>query len=167
MFIVGTYELTIDGKNRLSIPLAVRDRMDSHTDGKGFCVMPGRVAGTLAIYQDRYFERLSQKLQLPEDASDETYNWWVFARAMCVPCEPDAQGRIVLPRLLMDRAGIPRGEVTVVGVQDHLEVWTRAAFNRFLDEMWPTYPDARAKAMKELRDSGAAEPEAAVPSRTE
>ena len=39
----------------------------------------------------------------------------------------DSQGRILIHPLLRDRAGT-RGEVAVLGLHDHLEVWNRATF---------------------------------------
>jgi MraZ protein len=43
----------------------------------------------------------------------------------------DAQGRILVHPLLRDRADV-RGEVVVLGQQDFLEVWNRAAFEQRL-----------------------------------
>ena len=43
----------------------------------------------------------------------------------------DAQGRILVHPLLRDRADV-RGEVVVLGQQDFLEVWNRAAFEERL-----------------------------------
>jgi MraZ protein len=44
----------------------------------------------------------------------------------------DAQGRILVHPLLRDRADV-RGEVVVLGQQDFLEVWNRAAFEQRLE----------------------------------
>jgi MraZ protein len=43
----------------------------------------------------------------------------------------DSQGRIVIPPLLRDSARMV-GEVVVLGMQDHLEVWNRELFERRL-----------------------------------
>lgn len=39
----------------------------------------------------------------------------------------DSQGRITIPPILRDSAGMD-GEVVVLGIQDHLEVWNRERF---------------------------------------
>jgi MraZ protein len=41
--------------------------------------------------------------------------------------EPDKQGRVMLPATLAKNAEIGR-EVVVAGVNDHLEIWDRAAW---------------------------------------
>jgi len=43
----------------------------------------------------------------------------------------DPQGRILLHSAVRDRAGL-HGDVSVLGQQDHLEVWNRAAFEEKL-----------------------------------
>ncbi|MEE2776586.1 MAG: division/cell wall cluster transcriptional repressor MraZ [Acidobacteriota bacterium] len=46
----------------------------------------------------------------------------------------DSQGRIVIPPILRDNAGMA-GEVVVLGLQDHLEIWNRERFEmRMKDE---------------------------------
>ena len=45
--------------------------------------------------------------------------------------QPDGQGRVTLPARLLEFAGITR-EVTVIGVQDQIEIWDRAAWAEYL-----------------------------------
>ena len=150
MFFVGTYELTIDAKSRLSIPNAIRSKMNCDTDGRSFYIVPGQQRGTLAIYPERYFERTRAHIPAPEQLSEEGYQWRQFEYSQSALLDPDSQGRILIPERLLRRAGIGR-EVTLIGVQDRLELWSRAEFAAFQDGKWPDYPQHRAAAMKELR----------------
>jgi MraZ protein len=150
MFFVGTYELAIDNKNRLSIPHAVRSKMDCNTEGRSFYIVPGQRRGTLAIYPERYFERTRAQIPPPEQLSEEGYEWRQFEYSQSALVDPDNQGRILIPERLLRRAGIGR-EVTLIGVQDRLELWSRSEFEAFQEGKWPDYPQHRAKAMRELR----------------
>lgn len=150
MFFVGMYELTIDAKNRLSIPHAIRSKMNCDTDGRSFYVVPGQRRGTLAIYPERYFEQTRAAFPADEQLSGEGYEWRQFEYSQSALLDPDSQGRILVPERLLKRAGIGR-EVTLIGVQDRLELWSRADFDEFQDGKWPQYPQHRAAAMKELR----------------
>ena len=67
MFLAGTHELTIDSKKRLSIPFVIRKKLDGERDGHSFYVVPGRRRGTLALYAEKYYERL--RADLPADDS--------------------------------------------------------------------------------------------------
>ena len=155
MFFVGTYELTIDAKNRLSIPHAVRTKMNCDADGRAFYVVPGQRRGTLAIYPERYFEQTRTEIPSPEQLSEAGHEWRQFEFSQSALLDPDNQGRILLPERLLKRAGVAR-EVTLIGVQDRLELWSRTEFDAFQDEKWPEYPQHRTQAMQELRELQAA-----------
>ena len=45
--------------------------------------------------------------------------------------ELDRQGRVTLPARQLTYAGITR-EATVIGVQDHIEIWDRMAWAEYL-----------------------------------
>jgi MraZ protein len=151
MFFVGTFELTIDAKSRLSVPHAIRSKMNCDTDGRSFYVVPGQRRGTLAIYPERYFEKIRAEVPPPEQLSEDGHEWRQFEYSQSALLDPDGQGRILIPERLLKRAGIGR-EVTLIGVQDRMELWDRAAFDAFQDDKWPTYPEHRTKAMLELRE---------------
>ena len=151
MFFVGLYELTIDAKGRLSIPHAIRSKMNCDVDGRGFYVIPGQRQGTLAIYPERYFERIRTAVPADEQISSQTYEWRQFEYSQAALLDADNQGRINIPERLLKRAGLNK-DVTLIGVQDRLELWDRAAFDAFQDGKWPNYPEHRTLAMKELRE---------------
>jgi MraZ protein len=150
MFFVGMYELTIDAKNRLSIPHAIRSKLNADTDGRSYYIVPGQRRGTLAIYPERYYERTRAQIPSPEQISDGGYEWRQFEFSQSALLDPDNQGRILIPERLLKRAGIGK-EVTLIGVQDRLELWSRPEFDAFQDGKWPDYPQYRSEAMQELR----------------
>lgn len=155
MFFVGAFECVVDGKNRLSIPFGIRTRLNPDTDGRSFYVLPGRRQGTLAIYPDKYYEQVRPTVSPQADLSESVHEWWQFECSQTVMLDSDAQGRILIPEKLLKRAGIEK-EVTLIGVQDHMELWPREAYEQFVTRNWPEYPAHRAEAIKEL--SQAAKP---------
>jgi MraZ protein len=160
MFLAGTYELTIDIKNRLSIPFAIRRKLSEETDGHAFYVVPGRRKGTLALYAEKYYERLRAD-QPPDDGlSDEAYAYRQFEYSQSALLDPDNQGRILIPERLLKRAGLDK-DVVLIAVRDHLELWRQDAFESFESEMWPGYPEQRSRAVDEMKRLGPAVPAAA------
>ncbi len=145
MFLVGTYELTIDAKNRLSVPFSIRRKLEEHS----FYVLPGLRHGTLALYPEKYFERL-RPVPPAESLSPGTHEWRQFEYSQCALVDPDNQGRILLPERLLRRTGIDK-EVVLIGVQDHLELWNRAEFEAFEQAQWQNVDKNRAQAMEELK----------------
>jgi MraZ protein len=150
MFLAGTHELTIDSKNRLSIPFAIRRKLSDDRDGQSLYVVPGRRRGTLALYPERYYERLCAGEPADDNLSEESYAYRQFAYSQSALLDPDGQGRVLIPERLLKRAGLGR-DVALIAVRDHLEVWNREDFERFEGGMWPTYPDQRARAVDEMK----------------
>jgi MraZ protein len=123
----GEHELTLDEKNRLLVPAEVRKSLEPERDGRAFFLVVGQNQ-RLWFYPENYYSQIvtqsQQDLTLDEDhlAFDQIH----FARANRV--EWDSQGRLVIPTKALRRAGIGETdrEVTLIGVRDHLELWTRA-----------------------------------------
>lgn len=151
MFFTGTYELTIDNKNRLSIPFAVRRKLGEERDGHAFYVMPGRRPGTLALYAEKYYERLRADLPSDDSLSDEAYAYRQFEYSQSALLDPDAQGRVLIPDRLVKHAGLEK-DVVLIAVRDHLEIWRKAEFAAFDASMWPDYPQKRAQALAEMKN---------------
>ncbi len=156
---VGTHELTIDSKNRLSIPYAVRSKLNPEKHGRCFYVLPGRRLGTLDLYPDLVFERGRQDTPASDRLSDEALAWLQFESSQTWLLDPDDQGRVLIPARLLKRAGLER-DVVLIGVRDHMELWSKAAFEKFELERWTEYPAQRARAAEEIakmRDAAAAQ----------
>ncbi len=64
----------------------------------------------------------------------------------------DVQGRILLPQILRESAGM-NGDVVVTGQLDHLVVWNRERFVSRLDEQPFTEDDYRALTRSDLSGS--------------
>ena len=87
----GQYQHTIDAKGRLFIPAKLREEL-----GDTFYVTMG-MDSCLSIYSDASWARFTEKFEsLPYTKTKAMRP--LFANA--AKCEPDAQGRIVLPQKL-------------------------------------------------------------------
>lgn len=145
MIFTGTYELTVDPKNRLSIPANARSAMDPEKDGTRFYLVPGGRKGTLALYADRYFERYAEQCHSLLQDTDEKEDFEQVFYSMATLLEIDKQGRVVLPQRIVEHAGIGK-KVTLAGRRDHLVIWNREKFKEFLEENWDRYPDLLRQA---------------------
>ncbi|MBP7746584.1 MAG: hypothetical protein KA383_10655 [Phycisphaerae bacterium] len=150
MFLTGTHELTIDNKNRLSIPFVIRKKLDGERDGHSLYVVPGRRRGTLALYPEKYYERMRANLPADDSLSEAAFSYRQFEYSQSALLDPDAQGRVLIPERLLRRAGLEK-DVVLIAVRDHLELWRRDEFDAFEGEMWPEYPQKRAQAIEEMK----------------
>src|SRR5215469_2025583 len=113
---LGEYEHTIDAKGRLAVPAKFRAQLDRGavlSKGMGRC---------LSVYTMTRWEEKSAALVA--DKSDEAlrdFERRIYPSACEV--ELDGQGRLVIPAKLREYASLG-SEVTVVGVRDHIEIWS-------------------------------------------
>lgn len=135
---VGHSEAKIDGKHRLPVGSAFREQMEPEADGKDFIMILGPNK-RLRLYPDRYFRRMLKKLKRsPLPTRDQAKLTLFFALARDL--KPDAQGRVVIPQVLMDKANLD-GEVTLIGNGDHIELWRRDDWSRLVEEGMDEYDE--------------------------
>ncbi len=127
--LLGEYAHTLDDKNRLTLPAKFRE---SFVDGG---VVTRGFDGCLYLFPRQQWESLvSGRLAELDPLLEETrlMNRYFFSGA--AEAEPDKQGRINVPAALIEHARLGR-EVVVAGVQDHLEIWDRAAWREHLKQV--------------------------------
>ena len=123
----GTYEHSIDAKSRLFIPAKLREEL-----GSTFYLTMG-IDACLAIYPMETWNLFTEKFaSLPMSQSKVMRP--LFANA--VKCEPDAQGRIVLPQRLKKYAALEKDTV-IIGVHNRAEIWSAEKWHEEEDEMTP------------------------------
>ncbi len=147
MFLVGTFDLVLDNKSRLSIPFAIRRKLG---ESQSFYALPGRRRGTIVLYPEKYYEEMRADRPADDDLSDAAYAYREFEHAQTALLEPDAQGRVVLPDRLLKRTRLER-DVVLIAVGDHLELWRSDDFAAFEESMWPDYWQQRASALEEMK----------------
>ena len=129
----GKYLHTIDDNNRLAIPSSIRKCVDEKKEGKGFFITPG-LDKCLALYSPLHFEETSEKLTEPMFTNKKARNFQRLFFSMSssvVTC--DKQGRIIIPQLHKDYAGLKK-EVIIIGVMDRVEIWDLQHWKEFEED---------------------------------
>ena len=113
----GTYQNTIDSKNRMIVPSKFRDQLG------GKCMLTKGFDECLYIYTMDDYERMAEKIsRLPQsDADFREFIRDFFGNS--VICELDSQGRILIPQNLREYAHIGKDLVTM-GVMNKVEIWS-------------------------------------------
>lgn len=145
MFLTGTHERTLDEKHRVAIPKLLREGLET-ADGLQVYLAPS-TDGAIAIYPESTFRQLGERLQKasPNARQVREYARLFFARATAARI--DKQGRLRLPGELVELARLP-SEVVLVGVQDHVEVWPREAWQNYVAERYDRYDDIAESAFE-------------------
>ena len=135
---VGKYRHTVDPKGRLFVPSKLRDEL-----GDAFYVTLG-LDHSLSVYTEAGWQAIVEKFNaLPISKARKMR--FLFANA--AKCEPDKQGRFLIPTELREYAGLKQ-EVIFIGQAGHAEIWDSEAYDQL--EAETLTPEALASAMEEL-----------------
>ena len=116
----GEYEHILDSKGRLAVPARLRDEL-----GSTFYVTLS-MERCLSAYSEESWRELSARVSaMPYVRQQKMRPLFAFAAR----CETDGQGRILLPQNLRDYAGLVK-DVTVVGCNNHAELWDTASWKK-------------------------------------
>lgn len=140
--LIGEYQHSLDAKGRLFIPAKFRDDL-----GDQFVIARG-VGNCLFGMSLKEWDSFSQKLrtQPVTDVQVQKFVRVVFAGA--TDCEPDKQGRVVIPANLRDIAGLDK-DVVIIGVMSRIEIWNKEAWIAYNESINDDYDEMIGK-MAEL-----------------
>ena len=135
---IGKYSAKLDDKNRLFVPAKLREEL-----GDAFYVTLG-LDHCLSVYTERGWQGILDKYNALPLAQARKMRV-LFANA--AKCEPDKQGRFLIPAELRQYAGLNQ-EVTFIGQGGHAEIWDSAAYEQL--EASELAPEKLLAAMEEL-----------------
>jgi MraZ protein len=123
---IGTYEHTIDEKSRLTLPARFREAL-----GDGVVLARG-LDGNVAVYpRETWKMTVEARISALDPLSREARELRRFFFSGAADADLDRQGRVLVPAALTRHAGLER-DVVVAGNYDHLELWSRTAWEQHL-----------------------------------
>ena len=134
----GQYAHNIDAKGRLFIPAKLREEL-----GTTFHVAIGQ-DHCLSVYSEESWAAFEERLKTMSYSQIKAPRI-VFANA--AECEPDAQGRILIPAALRSYADLKK-EVVVIGSFDRVEIWNAERWAKLESEAFSS--GALEQAMEEM-----------------
>ncbi|MBQ9318704.1 MAG: division/cell wall cluster transcriptional repressor MraZ [Bacilli bacterium] len=122
---MGEYHHSIDDKGRIIIPSKLREGL------KDNCIITRGLDGCLFIYpQDEWNNVINKYKELP-DTKEKRQFMRIFLSGASI-CEYDKQGRINVPKPLIDYANLEK-DCIIIGVDERLELWSKDKWNSFID----------------------------------
>ncbi|HEY7934675.1 MAG TPA: division/cell wall cluster transcriptional repressor MraZ [Solirubrobacteraceae bacterium] len=119
----GTFDHTLDTKNRLKVPARY-----CATFSEGLVLaMPVDLQPCVGVWRPEDYDRYTQRAlaDLPP-LSPKLTELERFFYGSSQDAELDSAGRIMVPGFLSEHANLQNKEVVVVGAGDRLELWDRA-----------------------------------------
>jgi MraZ protein len=135
----GTFEHTLDAKNRLTVPSKFRSTLA----GAVFLVKGAEPC--LSLYPAATYDAMAQAALAqmnPLSTQKREFSRLFYANAMSM--ELDGAGRIMLPPRFMEHVRIKSRDVIVAGAGDCLELWDRGTWETYESELAQRAPDLTA-----------------------
>ncbi len=130
--LLGEYDLRLDAKGRLSLPAGLRKQLDGELQ-RGFVVNRDVFKPCLVLYPMVQWEQTQSMLQRLNRFVERNVEFIRRFMNGATQVELDASDRLLLPKILMDHAGIGK-EVRMVGMMDRVEIWGKEEHVKMMRE---------------------------------
>lgn len=140
----GQASYSVDSKGRIAIPAKMRASLTPAA--KGSFTLTRGFDRCVSLYPLDAWEQREAELAALNQYERESRD---FVRSVLMWADEatlDGQGRIPLPRHLMEFAGISE-KALIIGALDHIEIWDPEVFGRYLEQQSSDYETLAEKVM--------------------
>lgn len=114
---IGTYNNSIDAKNRMIVPAKFREELGYKV------VLTLGIDNCIYLYPMKEWEVFMEKLAKLPISDPKARNFARNFTGNAEECEVDRQGRITLPQNLREQTGMVK-ELTTIGCMNKIEIWS-------------------------------------------
>ena len=149
-YLKGEYYHAIDAKSRLTIPVKLREFM-SRT-GEGYAVVTTQLVavqlfdGILYLYTPQVYEQIAPQFGAELEVNADVRNYKRLRFGLAQEVEVDRLGRVLIPDPLLKRCGLGK-DVVILGVENHIEIWPRERWNKFVAQQLKQHDKLAARAI--------------------
>ena len=123
--LIGEYYHNLDAKGRVSIPSKFRD------DLGGTFVLSKGLDNCLYAYSTKEWAGFQNELLALRGQDAQKVRRFFFSGAS--ECEIDTQGRVVLPPVFREYAGLKK-ELVIIGVSNRAEIWDKEKWEKYISD---------------------------------
>lgn len=131
-YLTGSYNHTVDAKNRIRIPSKIREDMfgpDFKDEKFSVYFRPGK-GGCVSIYTPEVVDQILDKISSIKECDDENYMAAAFFAGSFRLVESDPQGRLVIPSDMLKAAQI-KDDIIISGNINHVDIWAPHIYAQF------------------------------------
>lgn len=131
---LGEYESTLDAKGRFLFPAGFKKQMPEQA-GETFVLNRG-FEKCLSLYTMESWKPLFSDLSKLNDFDPKVRQFKRYFLNGATVVEADKAGRLLIPKNLLDYAGLEK-EIVLVSNVDKIEIWSKEKYQEFFDTFSP------------------------------
>ena len=129
---IGTYECKADAKGRIMLPVALKKQLSENLDD-GFVLKRAVFNSCLELYPLKQWEAMMEKVNQLNRFNKKNNDFIRRFTAGVRLIEIDATGRLLIPKDLIQHAGIDR-ETVISSAVNILEIWDKGRYEEAINE---------------------------------
>ncbi|MDP4285891.1 MAG: division/cell wall cluster transcriptional repressor MraZ [Bacteroidota bacterium] len=145
---IGEYEATLDAKGRFLLPVGFKKQLPE-TGGASFVVNRG-FEPCLSLYTSKGWKPIFSELSNLNDFDPKVRQFRRYFLNGATAVELDNAGRLLLPKNLMEYAGLEK-DIVLVSAIDKIEIWDKIKYQQFFETF---SPEAFSDLAKEVMAGG-------------
>lgn len=128
--VFGEFEAKVDAKGRFLVPAALIKQLPE-TERSEFVVNRG-LDNCLTLYPLAVWEVKLQEVYAKNQYIEKNRTFARLFQNGATPVSLDNQGRLLLPKKLMDQVGL-KSDIVLVGAFDKIEIWPEDVYQNWLN----------------------------------
>lgn len=145
----GVSPINVDAKGRMAMPAKYRERLNELCEGR--LVLTVDFDKCLMLFPEGEWDQLERKLVRLPSLNPRARRLQRLLLGYATECELDGNGRILLPAVLREYAGLDK-RIVLVGQGNKFEIWNEEVWNGNRDE-WLAAEAAGEDALPEELES--------------
>lgn len=130
---LGEYEVTMDAKGRFLLPAGFKKQLVE--EASQFVVNRG-IEACLSLYPMRSWEPIFSEVSKLNDFDPKVRQFRRYFLNGATQLELDSAGRLLIPKALMEYAGLEK-DVVLVSAVDKIEIWDKVKYTKFFESFSP------------------------------
>ena len=131
---IGEYESTVDAKGRFLLPVGFKKQLPEN-EAAQFVLNRG-FEKCLTLYPMTSWNPLFEQISQLNDFDPKVREFRRYFLNGAVQIEPDSAGRILLPKNLMEYAGLGK-DIVLVSAVNKIEIWDAQKYKQFFESISP------------------------------
>ena len=131
---IGEYEATLDAKGRFLLPSGFKKQIPDN-EAASFVLNRG-FEKCLSLYTSKSWKPIFSDLSNLNDFDPKVRQFKRYFLNGATQVELDTAGRILLPKSLMEYAGLEK-EIVLVSAIDKFEIWDKTKYKEFFETFSP------------------------------